>query len=100
MSKLRELRNAARTKAEADGELEPEEVLTGAPVAYISRSVLRSLLAGKVTCAEVSPSPEPGDYALIAVAQHRVEGMRQREMLGELLTEGVIKVNTGFNTTA
>lgn len=97
---MSKIRKAARAKAEAAGELEPEEVIVGAAVAYIPRSVLRSLLAGKLTSAKVYPGPTPGDYALIAVPQERVEGMRQREMLGELLTEGVIKVGDGLNTSA
>ena len=99
-SKLRAAAKAARDAAKGVGALEPEAVITGTPVAYIPRCVLRDLLDGKLSSAKVYPAPTPSDYALIAVPQERVEGIRQRLLLGELLTEGVIEVGDNLNTCA
>lgn len=98
MSKIREARD--RAVAAAKDDLHPEAVLAGAPVAYIPRSVLRSLLAGKIVSAKVYAAQTPSDYALIAVPLEQVEGMKQREMLGGLLVEGVITAGDGLNTAA
>ena len=100
MSKIREARDRARAEAAARDDLHPEAVLVGAPVAYIPRSVLRSLLAGKIVSAKVYSAQTPSDYALIAVPPEQVDGMKQRELLGGLLADGVITLGDGLNTAA
>ena len=73
MSKIREARDRARVEAAARDDLHPEAVLAGAPVAYIPRSVLRSLLAGEIVSAKVYAAQTPSDYALIAVPPEQID---------------------------